>query len=368
MIVLVDLQRQYKQIKKDIDSAIKRVTSKGNFILGDEVKIFEEKFANYCNAKYAIGVASGSDAILLSLKSLNIGPGDEVITVANTFISTVLPITYLGAKSVLVDIDPKTYNIDTAKIESKITKRTKAILSVHLYGQPCDVDVINALARTHKLFVIEDACQAHGAIYKGKKIGNLSDLSCFSFYPGKNLGAYGDGGMITTNNKKLAEKIKILRNIGQKEKYFHIEKGYNSRLDTIQAAVLLAKLIYLDKWNERRRKIAGLYNSLLNKLDIIVPYEPDNVKSNYHLYVIRAKKRDELFEFLKKNNIFCGIHYPIPVHLQKCMKELGYKKGDFPIAEKYAKEILSLPIFPELTEKEVKYIVGTIKRFYENKK
>ncbi|MDO8658532.1 MAG: DegT/DnrJ/EryC1/StrS family aminotransferase [Candidatus Levybacteria bacterium] len=367
MIPLVDLSRLETGLKNQIQEKIKDIVRKGNYILGEELEIFETEFAEYCERKYCVGVASGTDAIFLALVAIGIKNGDEVIAPANTFISTVLPAVHLKAKPVLVDIDPQTYNIDPQKIEEKISSKTRAIISVHLYGQPASMDKILQIAKKYKLRVIEDACQAHGAIYKGKKAGSLSDIACFSFYAGKNLGCFGDGGAIVTNSKKLADKIKTLRNIGQKKKYHHIEKGFNSRLDTIQAAVLSAKLLYLDKWNLKRRRLASEYNRLLEKLSVVIPFEPEKYISNYHLYVIRVKKRDQLLEYLKSKGIFCGIHYPIPIHLQKSMKELGYKKGDFPITEKYAKEIISLPIFPQLRNEEVAIIAKYIKEFYENK-
>lgn len=366
MIPFIDLKRQHSLLGPQIETSIKKIINKGDFILGTEVMLFEKKFAQYCQTKYAVGVACGTDAILLALKALGIGESDEVIIPVNTFIATALPVISLGATPIFVDVDKKTYNIDTAKIEEKITKKTKAIIPVHLYGQVANMDKIMSLAKKYKLYVIEDACQAHGSEYKGKKAGSFGDIACFSFYPGKNLGAYGDAGAITTNNKTLSEKIKILRNVGQKEKYRHIELGYNSRLDTIQAAVLAIKLPHLNIWNEKRRQHAALYEKLLSGLNITLPYEPDENLSNYHLYVIRTSKRNDLLSYLKEQDIHCGIHYPIPLHLQPCMKNLGYKKGDFPIAEMYAEKIISLPMFPELTEREIEQIATQIRKFYDN--
>ncbi len=375
MIPLVDIARQDKKIQPKIISAIKKIIQKGEFILGEEVEKFEKEFARYCGVKHCIGVACGTDAILLALRALGIGSNDEVIVPANTFISTVLPIIYVGAKPILVDIDPSTYNINVSKIEEKISKKTKAIIPVHLFGQIAEMDKIYKIARKHKLFVIEDAAQAHGATYKNKKAGlpagkagNFSDVVCFSFYPGKNLGAYGDGGAIVTNNKSIAEKIKVLRNIGQVKKYIHSEKGYNSRLDTIQAAVLRIKLRELNKWNQERRRLAALYNKLLSGLPVSTPIISVGRVSNFHLYVIRAPKRDKLLKYLYSKKIFAGIHYPVPIHLHKAMSDLPYKKGDFPITEKYAKEILSLPIFPGMSKKEVGIIAEEIKNFYGYKK
>ncbi len=366
MIPFIDLKRQYSLLGSEVEASIKKVMEEGDFILGHEVTLFEKEFAQYCQIKYAVGVACGTDAILLALKALGIGPSDEVIIPVNTFIATVLPVITLGATPIFIDIDKNTYNIDTDKIEEKITKKTKAIIPVHLYGQVANMEKIMSLARKYNLHVIEDACQAHGSKYKGRKAGSFGDIACFSFYPGKNLGAYGDAGAITTNSKELSDKIKILRNVGQKEKYHHIELGYNSRLDTIQASVLRVKLPHLDKWNKKRRQRAELYKKFLSGLDIVLPYEPDENLSNYHLYVIRVKKRASLLSYLKGQGIHCGIHYPIPLHLQTCMKSLGYRKGDFPIAEQYARETISLPMFPELTEKEVELIATHIRKFYGN--
>jgi dTDP-4-amino-4,6-dideoxygalactose transaminase len=363
-INLVDIQKQYREHEKEIDAAIKKVTTKGDFILGEDVKLFEEEFAKFCDTKYCIGVASGTDALFFALKALEIGAGDEVITAANTFIATTLAISMTGAKPVLVDMDPRTYNIDISQIEKKITKKTKAIIPVHLYGQPADIDPIKKLAKKYKLKILEDAAQAQGARYKGKRTGGLGDIAGFSFYPGKNIGAFGDAGAITTNDKKLAEKIILLRNWGMKVKYYHEIKGYNSRLDTIQAAVLRVKLKHLDRWNKRRRSIAKKYDSLFADTSFVIPHMLPDVESVYHVYLIQVPKRDALLEFLKKNDINAGIHYPIPLHLQKANKDLGYKKGDFPNTEQYSKKIISLPIYPELTDEEVEYIVGKVKKFY----
>ena len=364
-ISLVDLKRQYNSIKDEVNTKINEVLQNTYFILGENTEAFEEEFANYCGVKHAIGVASGSDALTLSLKALGIEEGDEVITVPNTFIATVDAISRNGAKPVFVDIDLETYNINVAKIEEKITDKTKAIIPVHLYGQPADMDAIIKIAKKkYDLKIIEDACQAHGAEYKGKKVGSLGEVGCFSFYPAKNLGAYGDGGMVVTNNEEIAERIKMLRNYGQSKKYYHDFMGYNSRLDEIQAAVLRVKLRYLDEWNDKRREYAKLYNELLKNVSgVETPIEKEFVKHVYHLYVIRCKNRDELQQYLSSKGVSTGIHYPIPVHLQKAYKHLEYKQGDFPITEKYSKEILSLPMFPELLEDEIKYVVNCIKKF-----
>lgn len=360
-IDLIDLKKQYLAIKNEIDKAIQKVVENTSFILGKEVSDFEKNFSNYCNTKYCIGVSSGTDALYLSMKALGIGPGDEVITTANTFIGTVLAISHCGAKPILVDCSESDYNIDVNKIESSITEKTKAILPVHLYGQPADMDSILELAEKYNLDIIEDACQAHGAEYRKKRVGGIGRIGCFSFYPTKNLGSYGDGGAITTNDPDLAEKIKLLRNSGQKIKYNSIIKGYNCRLDSLQAAILNVKLKYLDKWNEQRRKNAKLYNELLEKdNNTITPYERNEVKHVYHLYVIRTKMRDKLMENLKLKGISTRVYYPIPIHLQQAYKDLGYSKGSFPVTEEYSNSVLALPIFPELKKEEIKYIANII--------
>lgn len=368
-IPLVNLQRQFKGIKQEVSKAISKVLLNCNYILGSEVEEFEKSFAKYIGTKYAIGVASGADAILLILDSLGIGKGDEVITTANTFIASVLPIIRLGAKPVLVDINKDTYQMDVEKLESAITKKTKVILPVHLYGIPNKMDEILKLARKYKLKVVEDSAQAHGSSYKRQKCGSFGIANAFSFYPGKNLGAVGDGGAITTNNKTLYKKIRSLRHIGQTQKYKHDILGYNSRLDTIHAAVLSVKLKKLNSWNAQRRKHAKYLTALLSDLPISLPcvLGKDYV-TNYHLYIIRIKKRNELMEYLKDKKIYCGIHYPIPVHMQKSLKFLNYNKGKFPTTEKYAKEILSLPMFPELKVREIEKVSKVIHDFYRKKK
>lgn len=361
-IDFVDLKKQYLSIKPEIDAAISRVLNNTSFILGKEVEDFEKDFAEFCGTTYAIGVSSGTDALRLSLRALGISSGDEVITVANTFIATTLAISDCGAKPVLVDCNSE-YNIDINKIEAAITPRTKAIIPVHLYGQPADMGPIMKIAEKYNLKVVEDACQAHGAEYKSKKVGNLGHVACFSFYPGKNLGAYGDGGAITTNSSELAEKIMLLREYGQKKKYHHVLKGYNCRLDALQAAILSVKLKYLQDWNQARLEKAVIYTNLLTSLSgIITPKEMPNIKPVYHLYVIRTKERDKLLSILKEHGVSAGIHYPIPIHCQKAYTELGYPAGSFPVAEKYASEIISLPIFPELSFDEIKYIVEILKK------
>lgn len=368
-IPLVDPSKQYRELKPQIDRAVNRVLRKGNFILGDEVDEFERDFARYCGTKYCIGVSSGSSALLIALQSLGVGQGDEVITTPNTFIATVFPIIFLGAKPIFVDIDPKTYQIDISRLEKAMTPKTKVIVPVHLFGIPAPMDGIMRIARRCGIYVVEDACQAHGSSLNGRKCGSFGDVAAFSFYPGKNLGAAGDGGALITNNKELADKIRAMRNVGQSEKYKHDIFGYNSRLDTIHAVILSLKLKKLNRWNAKRRNIARLYNKFLKDLPIILPPKlKKNYVENYHLYVIRLPERNNLLAFLKEKGVHCGIHYPIPVHLQKSLKQLNYKKGDFPIAEKYADEILSLPMHPHLTLKEIEYICSLIKRFFAEQK
>ncbi len=371
MIPFIDFSRQNKLLKKKLLRAVAGVIDRQAYILGPDVDTFEREFASYSGVKYAVGVASGFDAILLSLQALGIGKGDEVITVPNTFISTVLPILVVGARPVFVDVKSTTFLMNEALMEQYITPRTKAIIPVHLFGLPVDMDPLMRIAKKYKLAIIEDACQAHGAIYlpagkagKGRKAGSIGDVGCFSFYPSKNLGAFGDAGMVTTNRKDIAEKIRILRNIGQKEKNIHSVLGHNSRLDTMQAAMLRVKLPYLDQWVQKRRQLAYRYNSLLFGLPIVLPVEPESLKSSFHLYVIRTSRRDALKRFLENNEVMCGVHYPTPIHLQPCMKELGYKKGDFPVSEDGAREVLSLPLYPEMKAEEVDVVARIIRKFF----
>lgn len=362
----VDLKAQYKKIKPEIDIAIKKTLESTHYILGEDVEQFESKFAKYCDSKFAIGVSSGLSALELGMRALGIGRGDEVITPVNSFIASSSAISFTGAKPVLVDCDESTFNIDTKKIEKNITKKTKAIMPVHLYGRSADMDQILKIAKKHNLIVVEDACQAHGAQYKGRKTGSIGKFGAFSFYPGKNLGAYGDGGIVTTSDENLAQIIKSMRNYGQTEKYHHSYLAWNSRLDTIQAAILLVKLKHLNVWNNDRLKAAKLYNELLKGLPLITPEIPQDSTHVFHLYVIRTSKRDPLSVYLKKNGISTGLHYPIPIHLQEAYKSLGYSKGDFPVSEKLSGEILSLPMFPELEKSQIEYICGLIKKFFKS--
>ena len=362
-INFVDLNKQYSLIKPEIDDAIQRVIKNSSFIGGEEVSAFEEEFAQYCDAHYCAGVNSGTDALKFICMALGIKEGDEVILPVNTFIATALGVSSMGAKPVFVDCEEGTYNIDVKKIEEKITSRTKAIIAVHLYGQPAEMDSIISIAQKHKLYVIEDACQAHGAFYKNRRVGTFGIASAFSFYPGKNLGAYGDGGAVITNDADMTEKIKKLREYGQEKKYVHTERGTNSRLDGLQAAILRVKLRHLDGWNEKRRNVAACYYDNLKDLQIKLPVTMADRNHVYHLFVIETDNRDELLQYMSQKEIFCGIHYPIPLHLQGAYRELGYKEGDFPVSERSASRILSLPVYPELKKEEIRYIKNTINEF-----
>jgi len=358
-----DVKVQYNLIKEEINDAINRVFERGWFILGEELAVFEKEFAKYCNCLYGIGVGSGTEALHLALLALSVNPGDEVITVPNTAVPTISAISVAGAIPKFVDINPETYTIDVTKVESVITKKTKAIIPVHLYGQCADMDTILNIAKKYNLAVVEDACQAHGALYKGKKAGSIGDVGCFSFYPSKNLGAFGDGGMVVTNNAYIAERLRLLRNYGQEKRYYHKIKGVNSRLDEIQAAILRVKLKYLDKWNRLRVEKSNLYKRLLKDvMSVGIPIETDYSKHVYHLFVIRCRQRDKLQEFLLKYGIDTLIHYPVPVHMQESYKDLGYRYGDFPVTESYAQTILSLPMYPEIDDESIVYIVEKIKK------
>jgi len=360
MIQFVDFKREYLKIKDEIDKAINSTLESGRFILGEQVKSFEREFAIYSNSRYCIGTGNGMEALQLALMVLGIKKGDEVITVANTAAATALAIIFTGATPVFVDIKEDSYNIDPEKIKKAITEKTKAIIPVHLYGQAADMDPIIEIAEKHNLKVVEDACQAHGAEYKGKKVGSIGDIGCFSFYPTKNLGAYGDGGAIITNNKEIAEKLSMLRNYGQENRYIHKYKGLNSRLDEIQAAILRVKLKHLDKNIEKRRKNAKLYNELLKNKAVITPLEDANNKHSYHLYVVRSKQRNKLQQKLKSKEIQTLIHYPVPLHLQKAFKDLYIKKDQLPTTEQYANQILSLPMYSELKEEEIELVCSLI--------
>ena len=362
-IPLVDLKVQYLSIKREIDEAIQRVIDNTAFIMGKEVERFEEEFARYCNVKYAIGTSSGTTALHLALIACGVGVGDEVITVPNTFIATTEVISQCGARVMFVDINEDSYNLNVDKLEAAITSKTKSIIPVHLYGQPSDLAPIIDIAKRYNLKVIEDVAQAHGAEYKGQKAGTFGDVGCFSFYPAKNLGAFGDAGMIITNNNEIAEKVSMLRNHGRLSKYEHLVEGYNYRLDALQAAILGVKLKYLDEWTDKRRRNAALYNELLQDTEAITPKEMDYAKHVYHLYVIRTTMRDKLQEWLESNDVSTGIHYPIPLHLQKAYAYLGYQRGDFPVTEVCADRILSLPMFPELSAGQIERVAELVRRF-----
>ena len=364
-VPFLDLKLQYRLVKNEINANVQHVMDSCSFILGENVRFFEKDFASFCGTEYAVGVANGTDALRLALLACGIGKGEEIITVPNTFIATAEAISHSGGKIVFVDVNLWTHNIDVSQIEGAVNERTRAILPVHLFGQPADMDPIMKIARKYNLKIIEDACQAHGAEYKSKKAGSIGNASCFSFYPSKNLGAFGDGGMVVTNDGEIAQRVKMFRDYGQLKKYEHLIEGYNSRLDEIQAAILIAKLKRLDEWNELRRKNASVYDELLGDVDeVITPIETEYARHVYHLYVIRTEKRDGLQEYLKSSDIFAGLHYPIPLHLQKAYEYLEYREGDFPVTEKCAKEILSLPMFPELTDAQIEKVVTGIKAFF----
>ena len=368
MIPFVDLKTQYLSIKEEIDTAVLQVLDSTQFILGQEVTAFEQEFAAYCNSDYALALNTGTSALHLALLAAGIGPGDEVITVSFTFVATVAAICYTGATPVFVDIDPISYTIDVTKIKQAITSKTKAILPVHLYGQPADMDAIVEIARRHNLTVIEDAAQAHRAEYKGQRIGSIGDIGCFSFYPGKNLGAYGEGGAVVTSNPEYARIIKMLRDWGQEQRYHHVLKGYNYRMDGIQGAILRVKLRYLDRWTEARRTHAALYDRLLADSGIKTPTVMPYSHHVYHIYAVRTKQREMLQAKLNEQGIQTGIHYPIPVHLQTAYADLGYKLGDFPNSELAAKEVLSLPMYAELKTEQVNTVAETLKSILQGAK
>ncbi|MBI3355082.1 MAG: DegT/DnrJ/EryC1/StrS family aminotransferase [Nitrospirae bacterium] len=360
-IQMVDLKAQYHSIEGEIDARIKEIINGAHFIMGSNVSEFEKEAAGYHNIKHAVAVASGTDALHLALLACGIGKGDEVITTPFTFIATAEAITYTGARPVFVDIDLQTYNIDIKKIEKTITKKTKAILPVHLFGLPADMEKIKELAAEYKLKIIEDCAQSFGAEYKGKKTGAIGDAGCFSFFPSKNLGCYGDGGMVVTNDDNMAEKIRMLRNHGQKVRYYHSIIGYNSRLDEIQAGILRVKLKRIDEYNKKRRENAHLYTEKLKGINIITPSEPEGYYHVFHQYSIRTSKRDSIQKGLTEAGIASAIYYPVPLHLQESYKDLGYKKGDFPVSEAIASDIISLPMYPELTEAQIDEVCKVIK-------
>ncbi|HBC87115.1 MAG TPA: transcriptional regulator [Lentisphaeria bacterium] len=364
-VPLLDLKAQFKPIKDEVMKAVEAVFESQQFINGPQVKELEKQIAAYTTCKSAIGVSSGTDALLCALMAFNIGNGDEVITTPFTFFATAGCIWRTGAKPVFVDIDPKTYNIDVTKIEKAITKKTKAIIPVHLFGQMADMDPIMEIAKKQNLFVIEDACQSIGSTYKGKQAGSIGTVGCFSFFPSKNLGTAGDGGIITAQDPVLGEKLEIMRGHGSKPKYFHQVVGGNFRLDTIHAAILIVKLKYLNSWSEGRRKNAAKYNELLKDVkQVVIPFIEKHNVSIFNQYVIRIPKRDELRKFLTEKGIGTEIYYPLSLHEQACFKALGHKKGDFPESEKAAAETAALPIYPELSSDQIKYVADCVKEFY----
>lgn len=362
-IPFVSFELMHKEIEKDIIDKLKEVYSKNWFIQGEEVKKFEEEFADFCDSKYCIGCGNGLDALYLILRGYDIGKGDEVIVPSNTYIATALAVSYTGATPIFVEPNLETYNINPKLIEGAITSNTKAIIAVHLYGQPAHMDIINEIANKYNLKVIEDAAQSHGALYNGEKVGSLGDAAGFSFYPGKNLGALGDAGAVVTSDKELADKIRSIGNYGSDKKYHHLYKGTNSRLDEVQAGFLRIKLKKLDLWNENRREIANLYLSKINNKNIIKPLEADYAKHVWHIFAVRCNDRQRLQEYLKDNEIGTNIHYPIPMHLQEAYSDMNIEKGSLTIAEEISSTQLSLPMYYGMKEEEVKYIIDKINQF-----
>jgi dTDP-4-amino-4,6-dideoxygalactose transaminase len=363
VIPFLELKAQYLTIKDEIGEAIAAVLDSGHFVLGEQVEAFEQDFAAYCGARYGVAVNSGTSALHLALLALGVGPGDEVITVPFTFVATVAAIHYTGARTIFVDIDPVSYTLDRNQLERAISHRTKAIIPVHLYGQPADMTAVSEIARRHGVPVIEDACQAHGAEHCGKRVGCLGNLACFSFYPGKNLGAYGEGGMVVTSHEHFARIIRMMRDWGQERKYHHVLKGYNYRLEAIQGAILGVKLRHLEAWTEARRRHARLYDVLLSQSAVEPPKARLHARHVYHVYAVRSRDRDALQSYLQTRGIQTGIHYPIPVHLQKAYADLGYRKGDFPHSERAAAEVLSLPMYPELASTAIEQVAEAVRSF-----
>lgn len=367
-IPLVDLKIQYRALAGELQQAVTGVMERGDFILGSDVSAFETEYAAFCGCRFAVGLATGTDALHLGLLACGVRPGDEVITAANSFVASASAISFAGARPIFVDIDPGTYTLDPDAVERAITPRTRAIVPVHLYGQPAEMDRIMDIARRHHLKVVEDACQAHGAEYKGQRVGSFGDVAAFSFYPGKNLGAYGDGGAATTNNPALADHLKMLRNYGQSKKYHHDFLAFNSRLDTVQAAILRVKLRHMDHWNAQRRRAAAVYTKILGEMGVPTPAVSPHAAHVFHLYIIRSSRRDEMLRFLHEEGIGAGIHYPIPIPMLKAYTDLGYRPGDFPAAEAACREVLSLPIFPEITDEQILTVCTAIHAFEERAK
>ncbi|MEY2428110.1 MAG: hypothetical protein QOJ40_995 [Verrucomicrobiota bacterium] len=363
-IPYLDLPAQTRTIRKEVDAAIARAIDNCTFCLGPDVAQFEKDFARFCGANQCVGFNSGTSALHVALLLLNVGPGDEVITTPFTFIATSWAISYVGARPVFVDVEDATFNLDPKLVERAITPRTRAIMPVHLYGHPADLDPLLEICRKHKLPLVEDACQAHAAKYRGKTVGTFGAISGFSFYPGKNLGAYGEGGALITENEAFAVRARALREHGSTERYYHEEIGFNYRMEGIQGAVLGVKLKYLDQWTRERRRVAHRYHELLADTPLQLPREANYAESAYHLYVVRHPRRDEIKKHLEASRIGCARHYPLPLHLQKCYASLGYKAGDFPVAEKAARECLSLPIYPEMTDTQVQRVADVLKAFF----
>jgi len=362
-VPFLDLRAAYEELKAEVDDAVSRVLGSGYYLLGKELEAFEKEFAEYLDVRHCVAVGSGLDALHLALRALEVGQGEEVLVPSNTYIATWLAVSYAGAVPVPVEPDERTYNIDPGKLEAAITDRTRGIIPVHLYGQPADMDPILEVARKHNLWVLEDAAQAHGASYKGKRVGGLGDIAGWSFYPGKNLGAFGDGGAVTTNNGEFADRVRVLRNYGSRTKYFNEVRGFNSRLDEIQAAVLRVKLKHLDGWNRRRLQIAELYRRELEGCDLILPYVPEWAEPAYHLFVVRSGQRDALHQYLETQGIGTLIHYPVPPHLQQAYCEIGLAAGTLPISERIHREVLSLPIGPHVTEAQVETVTRAVCQF-----
>ena len=362
MIPFVDLKAQYRSIKPEVTAAIAGVLESCEFTLGSEVAAFEKEFAAYCRGEHGVGVNSGTSALHLALLAAGVGPGDEVITVPFTFLATVSAIDYTGARPVFVDVDPRTLTMDPAALEAAITPRTRAVIPVHLYGRPADMDPIVAIARRHGLVVIEDAAQAHGAEYKGRRAGSLGEMACFSFYPGKNLGAYGEGGLVVTDSPEYTRTLRMLRDWGAEKKYEHVLKGYNYRMEGIQGAVLRVKLRHLDDWTESRREAAARYDELLVDSGVETPPPASDARHVYHIYAVRTASRQAWQDALKEQGIQTGVHYPVPVHLQPAFADLGYRAGQFPASERAAKEVLSLPMFPELSAEQCETVCGAVRR------
>jgi dTDP-4-amino-4,6-dideoxygalactose transaminase len=365
-VPFVDLQTQYRQLKDEVDAAMASVCERADFVLGADVEAFEREFAAYCEVPHAIGVDSGLSALELALRVLGIGAGDEVITVSHTFIATVAAISQVGATPVMVDVDPLTYDIDVEQAAAAVTPRTRAILPVHLYGQAADLDPLRTLCERHGLLLIEDACQAHGARYDGRRVGSFGEVACFSFYPGKNLGAYGDGGMIVTSRADLADRLRILRNYGQRKKYEHVALAHNKRLDSVQAAVLRVKLRWLDSWNQMRRHAAARYAERLREFGLAAPLVAARREHVYHLFVIEHDHRDALQSWLAERGVSTGLHYPVPVHEQPCAAELAGRWSRLPVTERAARRVLSLPMYPELTVESIDYVCQQIAAFQQS--